>query len=151
MSYDRINIDGPGRLFVGGAPQPKDRMQNWADALVLCAAEYQPGEEDLEFDDVEILRVNLGDVNAPMTPENMAKIFSVSQKVARRLNDGGRVVVTCFSGLNRSCLIAGMAMRMIGMSADDTVNNLRAARGENGLCNETFERIVRNTMPLVGR
>ena len=151
MTYDTINIEGraSGSLLVGGAPQPKDRMQDWADTLVLCAQEYQPGSEDLEFDRVEVLRVPLDDVNEPLVANDIAKLFAVSQKVATHLRDGKRVVVTCMAGLNRSCLIAGMAMRMIGIRADTVVSNLRAARGDRGLCNETFEKIVRNTIPMV--
>jgi hypothetical protein len=148
MSYDRINTEGVrGTLYVGGAPQPSDRMQDWADTLVLCAMEYQPDVTDLEFGQIEILRMPLGDVNEPMKPAEYARCFAVSTKVAKRLLAGKRVVVTCLAGLNRSCLIAGMAMRMVGMGSDTVIRNLRAARGDRGLCNEAFERIVRTTVP----
>jgi protein-tyrosine phosphatase len=150
MSYDKIEIDGkaPGELFVGGAPKPGDRMQRWAHTLVLCAEEYQPTASDLEFGNIEVLGVPLGDVNKPQDPRDVARVMAVSKLVAERLREGKNVAVTCQVGLNRSCLIAGMAMRMIGVTADRTIRNLRAARGENGLCNETFERMVRNTIPL---
>lgn len=149
MSYDKINIKGEGTLYVGGAPTPADRVDQWADALVLCAEEFQPTDSYLEASRVEVMRVPLGDVNEPMTPADFARILAVSKKVANRLDEGKRVVVTCLAGLNRSCLIAGMAMRTIGMGGDDVVRNLRAARGDKGLCNESFERIVRSTMPRV--
>lgn len=149
MTYDKINTEGVrGTLYVGGAPQPNDRMQDWADTLVLCAQEYQPDLEDLEFGRIEVLRVPLGDVNQPMSQGELSWVSSVASNVAKRLLGGKRVVVTCMEGLNRACLIAGMAMRMMGMGADRVIRNLRAARGDRGLCNETFERMVRSTVPL---
>ncbi len=151
MSYDKIDTGGkaPGTLFVGPAPQPNDRMQDWADTLVLCAHEYQPGDEDLEFNGVEVLRMSLSDKDEPQNPEDVASMLAMSKRVANQLKDGKRVVVTCAMGLNRSCLIAGMAMRMLGVPADTTIGNLRAARGEKGLCNAAYERIVRGTVPVM--
>lgn len=54
----------------------------------------------------------------------------------------GRVVVVCKQGLNRSALMAGRILRGVGLSGDEAVAAIRAAR-PGALNNVTFEQLVR--------
>lgn len=149
MSYNQVDSPTPGRLFVGGAPKPQDDLEVWADTLVLCAAEYQPTNDDLEMGPtVEILRLPMDDTTNPNDMRQVWHFSQISTLVAKRLHEGKTVVVTCMCGLNRSCLVAGMAMRMCGVESDEVVSRLRQARGPNGLNNEQFLTIIRSTVPV---
>jgi len=147
MSYDRIRLKArvPGALFVGGAPRWAYNLPR-ADLLILAARDHQP--PDVNFDSIRVMRVPLDDVDEPVSPQDYASMLAAARAAAAAIRRGKVVVSTCQAGLNRSCLIAGMAMRLLGMSADDTVNELRRARGSQGLSNQMFEGIVRRTFPL---
>ncbi len=51
----------------------------------------------------------------------------------------GRVLVHCQAGLNRSGLLAGLALVLGGMRASDAIAKLRAGRSPAVLCNKSFE------------
>lgn len=51
-------------------------------------------------------------------------------------------LVHCQAGLNRSNLIAGLALRLHGLAPADAVALLRERRSPAVLCNPTFERFV---------
>lgn len=54
----------------------------------------------------------------------------------------GPTLVHCQAGLNRSSLIAGMALILDGMTPEDTLKLLREKRSPAVLCNPAFERIL---------
>lgn len=51
----------------------------------------------------------------------------------------GKTLVHCQAGLNRSGLVAGLALVLDGMKPADAVRLLREKRCDMVLCNETFE------------
>lgn len=55
----------------------------------------------------------------------------------------GKTLVHCQAGLNRSALIAGLALIRSGMHPDDAIRLLREKRCDAVLCNEHFERWLR--------
>lgn len=55
----------------------------------------------------------------------------------------GRTLVHCQAGLNRSGLLAGLALVLDGMSPDDAIAKLRAGRCNAVLCNHSFEKWLR--------
>jgi protein-tyrosine phosphatase len=61
---------------------------------------------------------------------------------------GDRVLVTCMQGRNRSGLIAALALRRLGVSADDAVSMVRSARGIGALNNAHFLALLRAATPL---
>jgi len=128
----------PG-LFVGS--KPSAGRHACVDVIVLAAMEYQPSGET--FPGAEVLHAPLDD--APLMREDeIAIAVRVAQRVARRLRAGRRVLVTCAMGLNRSSLIAAIAMSEIyGMSADEIITRIRHARGAWALSNPNFERLLR--------
>jgi protein-tyrosine phosphatase len=130
----------PG-LFVGS--KPAFGRHACVDAIVLAAMEYQPPAE--VFPGAEVLHAPLDDdPRRPMREDEIVTAAKMAARVARRLRAGRRVLVTCAMGLNRSALIAALAMHdVFGMGADEIVTRLRRARGAWALSNPNFERLVR--------
>jgi protein-tyrosine phosphatase len=133
-------------LFVGSKPSPG--QHEGFDTIVLAAMEYQPASE--LFPGAEVIRVPLDDVpNRPLREDEIADATKVGSRVARRLRAGRRVLVTCRLGLNRSGLIAALAMHEVyGMSADAIIARLRRARGVWALSNPNFERLLRTAIDV---
>jgi protein-tyrosine phosphatase len=129
----------PG-LFIGSKPMPG---RHDVDVIVLAAEEYQP-LADL-FPGVEVLHVPLDDApNRPLREDEIAAATKAGSRVARRLRAGRRVLSSCQMGLNRSSLVAALAMHEVyGMTADEIIKRIRHARGPWALSNPNFERLLR--------
>jgi protein-tyrosine phosphatase len=138
MPYDEVV---PG-LFIGPKPSPGRRRAD-VDVIVLAAMEYQPPA--VLFPGVEVIYAPLDDDSSrAMTANEIATAIKAGRRVARRLRAGRRVLSTCAMGLNRSSLIAALAMSEIyGMSADEIIRRIRRARGMWALSNPNFERLLR--------
>jgi predicted protein tyrosine phosphatase len=137
MSHDEV---APG-LFVGSKPAPG--RHDCVDAIVLAAIEYQPPAD--QFPGAEVLHAPLDDDSSrQMREDEIALAVKAAGRVARRLRAGRRVLVTCAMGLNRSALIAALAMHdVFDMKADEIVTRLRRARGAWARSNPNFEKLVR--------
>ena len=129
------------RLFVGSKPLPG--RHDDVDVIVLAAMEYQPPAK--LFPGVEVLHAPLDDApGRSMRQDEIAEATKTAGRVARRLRGGPRVLVTCAMGLNRSALVAALAMHEVyGMSADEIILRLRRARGAWALSNPNFEKLLR--------
>lgn len=129
------------RLFVGSKP-PTGHHED-VDVIVLAAMEYQPAAD--RFPGVEVLHAPLDDdPTRSMRQDEIALAAKTAERVARRLRAGKRVLSTCAMGLNRSALIAALAMNEVyGMDADEIVRRLRGARGAWALSNPNFEKLLR--------
>lgn len=67
--------------------------------------------------------------------------------IARKVNEyreKGKTLVHCQAGLNRSGLVAGLALVLGGMEPREAIALLRKQRCDMVLCNETFETWLRN-------
>lgn len=129
------------RLFVGSKPAPGHHRD--IDVIVLAAMEYQPAAQ--LFPGAEVIHVPLDDApDRPMRRDEIEAASKAAARVARRLRSGRRVLVTCAMGLNRSALVASLAMHEVhGMSADEIIGRLRRARGTWALSNPNFEKLLR--------
>jgi protein-tyrosine phosphatase len=129
------------RLFVGSKPAFGRHAD--VDVIVLMAMEYQPAA-DL-FPGAEVLHAPLDDdPRRPMRADEIAAATTMAARVARRLRAGRRVLCSCMMGLNRSSLVAAIAMHAVyGMDAVEIVARLRQARGAWALSNPNFEQLVR--------
>jgi protein-tyrosine phosphatase len=129
------------RLFVGSKPSFGRHAD--VDVIVLMAMEYQPPAE--LFPGAEVLHAPLDDdPRRSMREDEIAAATRMGNRVARRLRAGRRVLCSCAMGLNRSSLVAAIAMHEVyGMKADEIIARLRRARGEWALSNPNFERLVR--------
>jgi len=130
----------PG-LFVASKPAP-GRYPD-VDAILLAALEYQPAG-DL-FPGAEVLHAPLDDApHRPLREDEIVDATRAGSRVARRLRAGRRVLVTCAMGLNRSALVAGLAMHQaLGMGAEEILARIRRARGPWALSNPNFEKLLR--------
>lgn len=63
-------------------------------------------------------------------------------RLARDCVRGGKTLIHCQAGLNRSNLVASLVLIGDGMPAAEAVALLREKRSPVVLCNETFERYV---------
>jgi hypothetical protein len=137
-------------LFVGSVPPP-DVGAHGFDAVVLCAEEHQyPAHR---FPGVEVLHAPLDDAPwRPMTRREVTIALAAARRVAALLAAGKRVLVTCAAGLNRSALVAGLAMRILlrvgGVAA---IGAIRAARSTCALCNERFVDLLLHRRPRRSR
>lgn len=128
------------KLHQGGKVDPTFHYAPY-DMIVLCAQEFQPELPNFRG---MVLRPAFDDTWEPTTLE-LARAIAAAALVATAVQAGRRVLVTCRAGWNRSGLVTGLALGRMGLSGDTIVNLIRQARGEDALCNPTFEKMVRAT------
>jgi protein-tyrosine phosphatase len=127
---------GPGYVSVGevfpnlfvGAKPPRGPIlrQLGFTMLVLAADTNQP--PDSEFPGIRVLRPRLLD-DGSESPDHVAKrACPYARAVYAELRRGGKVLSTCEWGYNRSAIVAGLAMRMSGLTVDQVVARLRNGR-----------------------
>lgn len=133
-------------LFVGSKPAPGHHAG--IDTIVLAAMEYQPPAD--RFPGAEVIHVPLDDApGRAMYETEIIGAARAAARVARRLRSGRRVLVTCQMGLNRSALIAAIAMHDVyGMGADEIIARLRRARGSWSMSNPNFEKLLRTVIDV---
>lgn len=138
----------PG-LLVGSRPAPG--RHEGIDAIVLSAKEYQLPAES--FPGTEVIHAPLDDApGRSMHESEIETALKTAGQVADRLRRGRRVLVTCWMGLNRSALIAALAMADVyGMEADEIVRRMRRARGMWSLSNSNFEKLLRVAIDVRGK
>lgn len=83
----------------------------------------------------------LDDADPPRAGD-LEKAHACAAFAAGVLSSGQDVLVTCAMGLNRSALVAGLALRMLGVSGRCAVDNIRRERGRDALCNKAYEKVV---------
>lgn len=136
-ALDASNIST--RLWVGGAP-PFDRDLPEFDMLVLCAAELQP--DRIAFHGT-VVRCPIPD--AALSAHDAMRVAVSSRLVAEAISGGRRVLVTCHAGLNRSALVAALALaKLTTMSAAEIIRLIRTNRHPHALHNRHFQSIVRS-------
>lgn len=69
--------------------------------------------------------------------------LKAGRNVARKVQQGQRVLVTCHAGLNRSGLVTGLALINLGMPAETAIQKIRSARGTWALSNRHFSELLR--------
>lgn len=131
MSYSYLTADG--RLAQGSAPPLTARLP--FDVVVLAAEEYQP-----ELPGYAVLRVPLDD-GPPPDAVTHARILAAARAVAAHVRAGRRVLVTCWMGRNRSGVVAGLALRELGLPGWRAAERVRRAR-DGALTNQHFYRMV---------
>jgi hypothetical protein len=109
------------------------------DLWVACAIEYNP------YDVVDIWPMTLwcpiDDIEPPPAPHMQAAIRA-SKVAADDLEAGANILVTCAMGLNRSALVAGLALRRLGWGPNKVVDTIRQDRGPLALGNMDFRLAV---------
>lgn len=129
------------RLYVGSRPRPG--RYRWFNTVVLCAKEYQP--PSYAYPGMTVIRIPLvDDPWHPLSDVDQALVVANAKTVARYLNAGACVLSTCWMGLNRSALVAAIAMQLaFDMPAEEAIQQIRETRSPDALSNPQFEKFVR--------
>lgn len=135
MTLDASNI--ARRLWVGGKP-PLDRDLPDFDVLVLCAEEIQPERPGFGR---KVLRCPIPD--SALSSSELRLALMTGRLVAKQLVAGRRVLVTCAMGLNRSALVASLALGLTTrMAPEEIIAVMRMRRHPDALSNPAFRQII---------
>jgi hypothetical protein len=129
------------KLYVGSYPED-ERVCRSFDVIVLCAQELQR----LSFECHGItIRVPLDDDKLSST--DVSRVLKAAKAINGLRLQGKRVLVTCAAGVNRSALVAGVAMVKTGLAPDDVIVTIRRLRkpsiGMTPLGNPYFVDLLR--------
>jgi protein-tyrosine phosphatase len=114
-------------LFVGCKPPEGTLLRDLGfHMLLLCASEHQPDAS--RFPGVQVLRPRMLDDGTETPADVVRKACPYARAVASALSARKKVLVTCQWGYNRSGIVASLALRMRGMSADQILRLMRSKR-----------------------
>lgn len=134
-------------LFVGSKPDKTDAVERAGfKVLVLCAREYQPRSVEFGFHgSCRVLHAPIDD--ARLSPLEVMTVRSAANDVARAVADKRKTLVTCQMGLNRSALVAALAMLRLrpNLSASACIRVIRARRNKEALFNAYFVNLIEET------
>lgn len=101
----------PG-LWQGSLP-PKGNVlaRHGFKAVALCAMEWQlPANA---FWGVSVLHAPNRDDGSPLTREQLDIAIETAKKLTRRIQDGQKVLSTCYHGINRSGLVSALTLHFL--------------------------------------
>jgi len=132
---------------MGGLPPIGTPVSEHFDCLVLAAMEYQC---DWDYPGVEVVLAPLNDDGNPMTRDEMSHAVRAAGRVSRWLMERKSVLVTCRMGKNRSGLICALTLCCgpTGLTPEQAVSKIRAARGQNALGNRQFLKFIKEFYEL---
>jgi hypothetical protein len=113
-------------LWVGGVPVDHEEVDGNFDALVLAAREFQDVFPAHKFPGTVVIYAPIPD--GKLTNAEKAIALRAAIQVYELNKDGRKVLVTCAQGVNRSALIAALAMLIGGWSARKAISNIRKYR-----------------------
>jgi protein-tyrosine phosphatase len=132
----------PKYLAQGSVPLDYD-LRGRFDTVVLCAEELQ----DVPLPGYEIIHAPFDDSGKPPTSAEVSIAWKAAKRVAKRVNAERRVLVTCHMGWNRSGLVTGFTLIMLGLTARQAVDAIRMARGPSALGNRHFVKLLSAVRP----
>ena len=80
--------------------------------------------------------------DSQLSDENRDLAVSASFSIASAVREGQNVLVRCQAGLNRSSLVAGIALVDLGFDGADVVQMIRARRSPWALCNDSYAEFL---------
>ncbi len=147
-SWSLIHRDkGMGSLWQGSAPDPiiMNHEGSGFKGLVFCAMEYQPPAVEFPKQAFVIHAPNDDSAKQPPTKTQIVEAIHASKRVARWVQNGASVLVTCYLGLNRSGLVSALALHFLtGCSGEVALWKVREARGSRALSNPHFAEFLQN-------
>ena len=82
--------------------------------------------------------MRLGIYDSEMDPAFISNVMRLARWTHERWSEGGRVLVRCQAGMNRSGLVTALALMIEGHSAEEAISMIRNARGKSCLFNNHF-------------
>jgi len=129
-----------GNLYVGGCINGVRLEDDWQTVVSLYKWErYDLGPNT---ERVEVTMYDAGKV------PDVAQLHELADTVNEALARGGKVLVHCQAGLNRSNLVTALALIKQGRAPRDAVALLRERRSPMVLCNQAFEGWLYAIEPL---
>jgi len=127
------------RLYQGGRPSPGQLLRRSGFTfLVLAAEEYQPSSRN--FPGVTVVHTPLDDHPYQLSQAEWSAIINSAMLAGDNIMRGGRSLITCWQGRNRSGLITAVTLMLLtGWSAEKVVARIRSRR-RGALSNESFVR-----------
>lgn len=120
-----------GNLYVGGCINGVRLDDDWQTVVSLYKWERYTIGPDTER--VEVTMYDAGEV------PDVDQLHELADIVSAALDRGGKVLVHCQAGLNRSNLVTALALIKRGRTATEALALLREKRSPVVLCNEAFE------------
>jgi len=140
---DELTIDAScvlKRLWQGSMPPVEQALPAFS-IIVLAADSYQP--ESVAWRG-RVVRAPMED--AEPSQNDIVRALAAAREVATEIRRGGRALITCHAGLNRSGLICAMTILMLRPKAtpDAAIKVIRARRDPQALSNPHFVTAIRN-------
>jgi protein-tyrosine phosphatase len=137
IDANRITED----IYQGARPPTgKSLTKMGFDAVVLTAVEFQPPAS--QYPGVKVIHAPMEDDGEPIDPATWENAVTAAAHVDHIVRHGGRVLVTCYQGLNRSGLVVALALLMLTELHPDDIVNLIQARRPGALFNRRFVRAI---------
>ena len=126
-------------------PTDNDEVDRKFDALVLSARRYQNVFPVHKYPKTHVIHAPLDD--SKPSREQIIKALQAAIEVYEHNKAGHKVLITCEKGVNRSSLIAALAMVISGKDPDKAITMIRKNRhpvsGAQPLFNEHFVRVIK--------
>lgn len=132
--------DRGGELWIGSYPPAGPHLAAKFDVLVLAAVELQPPVDF--FPGMRLIRCPINDQDPPRKGD-LELARECARDVVWWVRNGHRVLVTCAQGRNRSGLIVGVALRLMGSSGRSVLAFVRYKR-KDALTNRAYAKEVRD-------
>ena len=126
----------PNHLWMGGL---QAFCEVAVDLWVHCAYELRP--DGVENTVPRFLWVRLDDSRA-LTPKELVAAKQAAYEAAGAIRSGQRVLISCSMGINRSGLVAGLALKYLGWSGAAAIELLRLRRSPKVLAREEYVTIL---------
>lgn len=87
-------------------------------------------------------------IDGGLDPADHARLHELADEVVTSVSSGEAVMVRCMAGMNRSGLVAGLALVKMGWGANEAITRMREARSPYVLFNEDFTAFIRETAEI---
>lgn len=146
-------------LYVGGHQcHPKNGVPGtvgevWVrDEFTLVVSLHTvSGEEGKRFGPTKAvhLKMSLRDAHEDFS-QHHADLDYLVNEIVKEIEDGGRVLVRCMAGINRSAMVAAMVMVRQGWLPEAAIRRIREVRSPYCLFNPNFVEHIRAQQPMTG-
>ena len=121
------------RLYIGSfSSQDKLELLRPRPNIVISAAKEVPPEMADGLITKHIPLVDT-DIDWKRTPKTWNAVMATGRYIAERYMQGDTILVICYGGINRSSLIVGVALRYLGFTGPQALQQIQNTRGSTGI------------------